>query len=271
MRQPSHSDHLARVTTRTDACAGRVLSLGWKLFLNAALMLMPVLMFGLLAPIIGFGVFSGSSKAMLLAIIGIVVVLVAQIAWAGTYPEWPTNQLLLRRLRNQCRLRRNRSRRDWIEAARMVEWVPRDNWSATKLDTAEDVMLIRVGDDGVEMEGDRSHYLFPPASIIDVEVESIRPVGCFHWLHYVVLTVRTEGGPMEFPLSYRDHKLGRLRSSHRQRQTHQLRQAICGVATGGELTYSYNRNDSAYSDLAHTQIAGPVQDRLNPYAAPRSV
>ena len=177
MQSTVDSVFLARVEPIDDRDAGRVLTFGWKLLLNASLLLMPVLMVALFIPILGLAVLIGSSKSLLVAAVVIPVIFATQISWAGTYPEWPMNQLLVWRLRRACRSRLRGPGSAWIETARMVEWVPRENWNATKLDTAEDVMLIRIGDFGVEMEGDRSHYLFPPASIIDVQLETIRPSG----------------------------------------------------------------------------------------------
>jgi hypothetical protein len=288
MNHPPLSDHLARITrvTATENGGQAVLSLGWKLFLNASLLLMPVIMLGLSMPIFGIGVLWGSGPTVLFAAASLVVALATQFTWAGTYPEWPMNRLLVRRLRQACRSREaswspaSGRRRRWIESARMVEWVPRDNWGAMRLDTAEDVMFIRVDDHGVEMEGDLSFYHFPPASIIDVEVQSIRPAGCFHTLHFVILTLRSADGPIEFPLSYRDHTLGRMRSSQRLRQTHELAQAIRSVSTGGDLMFSDPDSDPDSDpgsgrrmlDAAHIGARGPVVgSQINPYAAPRSI
>lgn len=262
--------HLADVRPIASSQAGRVLTLGWKLMLNASLLLMPVgMVVVLFIPIFGLALLIGTSQSLLLAAVAIPVVLVAQVTWAGTYPEWPMNQLLLWRLRRACRSRLGDQYSDWIDQARMVEWVPRENWSATKLDTAEDVMLMRVDESGVRMEGDFFQYDFPSASIIDAEFESIRPTGCFHSLHFMVITVRTPDGPMEFPIAFRDHKLGQLRSRHRYQQTHELCQSIRSVATGG---------DFSYVDPAHRGVAVPAgrvtaanAGSANPYAAPRAL
>ena len=153
----------------------------------------------------------------------------------------------------------------------MVEWVPRDSWGATRLDTAEYVIFIRVDHHGIEMEGDLSFYHFPPASIIDVETRSIRPTGCFHCLHFVILTVRSQDGPIEVPLSYRDHTMGRLRSRHRRNQTQTLALAIRGIATGGDLTFNAPDDRVRILDAAHLGRIGPNGAEINPYAAPRSV
>ena len=150
---------------------------------------------------------------------------------------------------------------DWFRAEpRMVEFVPRQNWGATRLETAEDIMLIRVDRHGVHMEGDVARYHFPAGSIIDVATESIRPVGCLHVLYYVVLTVRTHDGPMEFPLSYRDHGIGQLSSGARYGHALSLCQSISQIATGGDFTYC---------DPGHTELPPPRCD--NPFAVPRAV
>ena len=194
MRPSIDSRHLARIEPVAATSAGRVLTLSWKLLLNASLLLIPMIIVGSFAPILALVLWFGSGKTVLAAAIAIPVIFATQIAWAGTYPEWPMNQWLVWRLRRSCRTRATSDHPkddelDWIESARMVEWVPREHWNATKLDTAADVMLIDVGDGGVTLEGDFASYRFPPASIIDVDVESIRPTGCFHRLHFVVLTV----------------------------------------------------------------------------------
>ncbi|MCA9140481.1 MAG: hypothetical protein KDB00_27105 [Planctomycetales bacterium] len=272
--------HLARIEPVDDAHRGRVLTLGWKLLLNLSLMIIPVVLAGVFMPLLALVALVGSGKVLLLSAVAIPVAFAAQVSWAGTYPEWPMNQLLVWRLRRSCRRRMcGRSQQSWIDSARMVEWVPRENWSATKLDTARDVMLIDVSESGVRMEGDFATYTLPCASIIDVEVESIRPKGCFHCLHFVVITVRTEDGPTEFPLAYRDHQLGRLRSTHRMNQTQSLCQQIRNIATGGDFSFidpEYDRRDRRDPSLlrvdqAACKVSQSTGDRMNPYATPRSL
>lgn len=284
MISPDETSHLARVEPLGDDVGGRVLTIGWKLLLNLSLLLIPVMLVGLFVPILGLVAMLGSGKAVTASAIAIPVVFAAQVSWAGTYPEWPMNQLLVWRLRRRCRRRmreqpHNEPPAEWIETARMVEWVPRENWSATKLDTAQDVMLIDVNEAGIRMEGDFASYWFSAASIIDVEVESIRPKGCFHSLHFVVITARTETGPMEFPLAYRDHRLGRLRSQHRQHQTRALCDQIRSIACGGDFGFS----DPEYAqriandpirlrvDTADRSGSHRRENRTNPYATPRSI
>ena len=296
MHQPPSDPYLASITPVPEREAGRVLTLGWKLLLNASLLLVPVLMVGLVSPLFALSLWVGSGRALLASAVVLPLIVVAQVSWAGTYPEWPMNQLLVRRLRRSCRSRlrgmpaggqhpqgpveqgpvEQGPEPNWIETARLVEWVPRENWNATKLDTAEDVMLIHVDRWGVAMEGDFSRYRFPAASIIDVGVESVRPTGCFHRLHFVVLTVRTADGPLEFSLAYRDHRLGGLRSRHRRRQTEELCGEIRCIATGGDFSYRDPDGDRLMRpDIAHVGVDTPAAQnaavRRNPYAAPRSL
>ncbi len=238
------------------------MSTGWKIWLNLALIALPML-FGLLAaPVVLIGIWLGWGSAPWLLAISLLGVLGGQVMWAGSYPEWPMNLWLLGRLRNACR-RRGCGR--WIETARMVEWVPRQRWTQTRLDTAEDVMLIRVAGHGIEMEGDRFRYHFPPASILDAHVESLRPSGCFHRLHFVTLTVRSERGPREFPLAFRDHRWSELRSSRRRDVTETLCRRVREIATGGDHFFS----DPDWIDPPQRRVAKPKRRLRNPYAAPR--
>lgn len=284
MISPNESLHLARVEPLGDEDGGKVLTIGWKLLLNLSLLLIPVMLVGLFVPILGLVAMFGSGKAVTASAIAIPIVFAAQVSWAGTYPEWPMNRLLVWRLRRRCRRRMRKQQHhqpaaDWIATARMVEWVPRENWSATKLDTAQDVMLIDVSETRVQMEGDFASYSLPAGSIIDVEVESIRPKGCFHCLHFVVITARTETGPMEFPLAYRDHRLGRLRSHHREHQTRTLCEQIRSIACGGDFGFSDpefaeridNHAMRLRVDAAVHKESHPRKNRSNPYATPRSL
>ena len=288
MRSPADSSHLAVIEPLADREAGRVLSLRWKLLLNFSLLMIPAIMVGLFAPIVGLVMWIGSGKTVLAAAIAIPTVFAAQVSWAGTYPEWPMNRWLTWRLRRSCRNRLGDRHVNWIDSARMVEWVPRDNWGATKLDTAKDVMLIQVDETGVRMEGDFARYHFPPGSIIDVEVDSVRPTGCFHRLHFMVLTVRSIDGPIEFPLAFRDFRLGSLRSRQRLSQTDALCRSIRGIATGGDFSYygpegerharienghgiDRTSADQTGADRTGANRSGVLAASDNPYAAPRSV
>lgn len=284
--QPPQADplnqpgHLARFEPLPRGESGRVLTLGWKLLLNASLLLIPALLASLLVPTLALLAWFGSDEMLLISAILIPMIFAIQIAWAGTYPEWPLNRLLTWRLRRSCLSRSTcllnpGQRESWIRSARMVEWVPQEHWNTTRLDTARDVMLIEVTESGVIMEGDKARYYLPPDSILDSQFVSIRPTGCFHRLHFVILTVRTADGPIEFPIAYRDYGFGNLSSRRRREQTEQLCRQIGEIATGSESSFS----DPDYehrlrADQRHPSTSGgrrPRESVANPYAAPKLV
>ncbi|MEO1526171.1 MAG: hypothetical protein AAFX06_12095 [Planctomycetota bacterium] len=182
--------------------------------------------------------------------------------WLLSYPEWPTNRCLHWRLNRVVRRRGKHALVSPNRQTRMAEWVPRENWRSPRLETAADVMLLRVDRDGVWMEGDRARYHFTPSSLIDVSLQSVRPAGCFHQLHFVVLIVRTDKGPVEYPIAYRDHGLTSLSSHARYIDAAELCQQIAAIATGGDFTVH----------PAHESVQRPQpKQRLNPFAAPPTV
>lgn len=266
MPTSSQNDHLATITPNEYGGDPQVLTLAWNLLGNSIILATPLL-------IIAAAVLTGQVIARITSVSGLstflpslVCAIGIQVAWAGAFPEWPGNQLLAFRMR---RLARRRGSRD---SYRMVEWVPRENWQAVKLETASDLMLIHVSETGVLMEGDRQNYDFPSASIIDASVHSVRPTGCFHAMHYVILTVRTASGPMEFPIAFRDPRLGRLRSSARRREAFELQSRIAAIATGSDFSFSLQDSVAEQDTDRGTEQLPPFASQLaNPYAAPRSV
>ncbi|MEL6105096.1 MAG: hypothetical protein AAFU85_03635 [Planctomycetota bacterium] len=254
------SQHLARITTLSS---GRALTTAWALgstlFIGLTPVLMttaPVLLLSSLAvwvPQLWTAAAVGAAVSASLLLLGY---------WLISYPEWPANQGLRKRLVRAIRRRdpREIAAEEPLGAQRMVEWVPRDNWIATELETASDVMLIRVDECGIDMEGDKQRYRFPAAAIIDVGVESTRPAGCFHQMHFVVLWLRTETGPIEFPIAYRDHGLSSLASKIRYQDAMELCQRIANIATGGDFSYQHS---------THETPSRPAHQPLNPFAAPR--
>lgn len=266
--------HLATITPCPEGKSDRVLSFTWNLFGNAIMMAIPLV---ITAAAVAGGqlvAFSTGIAAIRLILPSIGLAIGLQVLWLVTFPEWPSNQILSWRLsraimRRQKERLSSRNTFEFEKTARMVEWVPRENWMVTRLETAEDIMLIDVSEQGVRMAGDRQSYFFPPASIIDVQAISIRPRGCFHKLHFAVLTIRTEKGPMEFPLSFRDAQLGGLRSAARLRDTMALQHSIETIASGGDFTY---HDVSAYCDQPHETTPPAAKHPFeNPYASPRTV
>ncbi|MEM0925151.1 MAG: hypothetical protein AAGJ83_03865 [Planctomycetota bacterium] len=244
--EPRHcddaSDHVAVEYPLTDSENGGVLSFRWKLLLNFVMVCIPALMSLALLPVAWI---SASSQNWVISYVlpaAMVIAFAAQIRWAICYPEWPMNLFLTKRLRGVWRRRTKRgdvpsfTERLQFDRARMVEWVPRERWSATRLDTAEDVMLICPHANGLTFLGEKAIYDVPSAALIDVHIESVRPKGCFHLLHFAILTARTERAPIEFPIALRDHTFGNLRSSRRFRETLRLVEDIESRRLGDSMS-----------------------------------
>ncbi len=206
--------------------------------------------------------------------------LVCQFLIVFIYPEWPMNRWLSARLRDRIRNRSDRP--EWAIDAdnRVVELVPRERWNLLALDTATDLMLIRVDSSGVHLEGDCNRYEFPGESILGVELHSIRPTGWFTDTQMVIIYARMEEGPMEFPISYRDHAFGSLRNSRRREQALLLVDNISRIATGGyfgPLTdpdsisagTAEKRSPDQPEANSHTWAAASAS--INPYKAPSIV
>ena len=193
--------------------------------------------------------------------------LACQFVTVFVYPEWPMNRWLSSRLR-ACVSDRT-DRRAWATGAanRVVELVPRERWNQMLLDTATDLMLIRVDSSGVHMEGDRDRYEIPGESILGVELHSIRPTGWFTDTHMVIIYARTENGPIELPISYRDHEFGCLRNSRRREQALALVDEINRIATGG-LYGPLGSPNAAESRHPSLPLRDSSISSLNPYAAP---
>lgn len=189
-------------------------------------------------------------------------VMLISLAWlasviilALTYPEWPHNDELCKRLR-QTLQRRDPAQRDEF-FSRVVELVPRERWNRVRLETATDLMTIEVDQRGVRMKGDRFDYELPRESILGTEVESVTPSGWLCRSHMVVLIVRTCDGTVELPVAYRDFAFGSLRSSRRKSQSVELASLIARIAAG-------ECNDLSHPAAAEDAIAFSE----NPYASP---
>ena len=289
MQPEQKPSHIASLYQRRRS--GGVLSLKSKLMFSAMLMLMPLgfLLLALVVLAVERVLLPGRA-GMLDPIIVLVAVLGLEVMWARAYPEWPLNQILAWRLRRSLRSRYQCPDQAWIDSARMVEWVPRENWCASKLDTAQDVMLVRIDNRGLQLEGDRYRIEIPADSILHAQLESTRPGGCFHQLFFINLVVRTQIGPIEIPLSLRDHGLGHLRAASRKRENESLCQSIQNIATANEfaLTNPYD-GGAIFCDHPHDEMPAPASapkseysrksvlstksgstsSSVNPYQAPR--
>lgn len=156
-----------------------------------------------------------------------------QILLLLVYPEWPLNLLLCARLRRHVSRRRDRLVDDkQLETARVVEWVPRESIGRQSLETAKDLMLIVVDEDGIWMSGDAAEYALPKEAILSVEVETVRNSGWYTPSHMVVLEIRTQNRIQELMITYRDYTLGHLASRKRRREAEELAQSIEEIACG---------------------------------------
>ena len=260
----SHPAHLATITPINSGEAGRIMNLP-SLLLHNALLLMVLCGWVALIP-------TGALLSVRVPFSGWVVLawIVATTVVIFIYPEWPVNRLFCARLRRAI-VRRN-DRPKWVTDPehRVVELVPRENWAGSQwaLETASDLLLLRIDSTGVQLEGDRDRYALPHASIIHAELQTTRPSGWFTDVHMVVICARTDAGPVELPISYRDHGLGSLRCSRRRDEAIDLVDKINQVATGG--FYQPVTDPDLYVHTPHSRI-GSTHQALNPYQAPQDV
>lgn len=259
LHQPRPQEpHLATIQPVDSRPGGSVLSI-FNLLLNSALMIVFqsswVVAFLVAVTLLKITSFLGA-----LAIAFVLFLLCAQITLVFTYPEWPINRLLVKRFRRSLQSRTAPLVSASDADHRVVELVPRERWRRMSLETATDLMLIRVDGSGVWMTGDRNEYALPKESILGAELTSIQPPGWCTSTHMVVLTVRTAQGPIELPISYRDHRFGNLANKTRRQQAAALTEQINGLACG--LWYE--------PPILSPEAAGEPAPQLsrNPYAAP---
>jgi hypothetical protein len=147
---------------------------------------------------------------------------------------------------------------------RVVELVPRERWRKRFcLDTATDLMMIRVDQRGVWMKGDRYRYELPAESILGAQCERYRPRSCSFLLFVVIIYVRTEEGTIELPISYRDYGWREFRQTLRHAQTIDLVEHINAIAKG-YLVGLPMQPATVAEDQRHVALS----QRDNPYAAP---
>jgi hypothetical protein len=218
------------------------------------------------------GVFMGAS-AMASAVFAALLVLVGYLCllfmcFGFAYPEWPLNRVFCWQLRRSVEVRDDPVLSSFDPPSfdpltRVVELVPRNRWHKKLcLDTATDLMMIRVDERGVWMKGDHYRYELPAESILGAELENARLPGSYPMFR-VTLYVRTEAGTIDLPISYRDPSWGSLRSSRRRAQAESLAEQINGIAKG-----------HLYRPLQSPLVDNPPQTApwsANPYAAPASI
>ncbi|QDT12478.1 hypothetical protein [Planctomycetes bacterium K23_9] len=184
--------------------------------------------------------------------------LALQFCLLCVYPEWPINRSLCRKLRRSVFARIDRPSWTKDSTGRVVELVPREKWRGSHFETATDLMVLHLHCDGLAMEGDRDHYDLPSDSILDAQIEEIRPAGWLAPLPMIVITARTQKGVVELPIAFRDHGLGDLRPSRRRDQAIALVDQINAVASGAVFSSDYQ---TPRVDRWHAQPD-------NPYAIP---
>lgn len=181
------------------------------------------------------------------------------------YEEYPFHWLLARRLRRVIAKRRHAIVEPRDVSSRFCEVVPKDRWKLLRMETAADLVYVRIDEDGVWMEGDRQRYHFPPKCILGAMPQSFSPAGGWTQLHAAMIYVRTMDGPEEIPVIYRDFSFAEMGSGERRRQRDQMVEAVCEIARGSEY-----EPISMPEDVR--ELAEPAgTDSLNPYAPPRMV
>jgi len=221
---------MVQVTDVDDAAVGRVTSTGFLLFLNG------IILFLALSPwvaiVVGGYLWTDGNHTAALSLIGVGAVGVALLMFpSSTFPEWPCNRWMCRRLLRAIRKRRRSIVSPNDPEARIVDLIPKSNWHTVKLENAVDIMLVRVTREALLMEGDRKRYQIPAQAIARCYVETMRPSG---WMvdHFcVMLTVRTGHGLRELPLFVRDFRFGEISVTARKDITEELKNAIDAIAS----------------------------------------
>ncbi|WDQ14708.1 hypothetical protein [Rhodopirellula sp. P2] len=186
-----------------------------------------------------------------------------QLTIVSRYEEYPFHLLLARRLRRVIAGRRCPVVRPSDQGSRFCEIVPQERWNRLRLETASDLVWVRIDENGVWMEGDRNRYHFAPSSILGAIPQSFTPAGGWAQLHAAMIYVRTENGPEEIPLVYRDFRFASMKSADRRRQRDTMVDAICEIARGSEYEPICVPGETNPSKVTTSNIDN------NPYAPPR--
>jgi hypothetical protein len=227
---PDSPNHLAQITPVGRGQSGNVLGLA-SLLLSSALLIASQAGW-VLAMFAGLLMLSINAAAATIMLLIALAWLCLQFALVFMYPEWPLNRLLALRVCRSVEARPNPLVSPTEGGVRVVELVPRTRWHKLALETATDLMLIRVDDKGVWMSGDRCEYSLPRDSILGAELHRVTPSGWFTATHMVIVYVRTDDGQIELPVAYRDHGIGSLRSSQRCAHAAELLASILEIANG---------------------------------------
>lgn len=206
-------------------------------------------------------------ESILLFVAAVIVgglIAATQLMIVCRYEEYPFHLLLARRLRRVIAGRRNPVVRPNEDGTRFCEIVPQERWNLLRLETASDLVWVRIDNNGVWMEGDRNRYHFGPSSILGAIPQSFTPAGGWTQLHAAMIYVRTPDGPEEIPLIYRDFQFANMKSSERRRQRDAMVNAICEIARGSEYEPIY------VPTATNPSQASDTPGNNNPYAPPRT-
>jgi len=180
---------MVQVTDIEDGPVGRASSTGFLLLINGivfSLSMLPLIGFGVGGLLWSWGNYVVGGSLLVAGLLALGLLLIP----AKTFPEWPFNRLLCGRLLREISRRRKSIVSPNDPEARILDLIPKANWQAVKLETAVDIMLVRVTRGEVLMEGDRKRYQIPAHSIVRCYVETMRPTG---WMvdHFCVLLMNS--------------------------------------------------------------------------------
>lgn len=228
--------YFGKITPVDSQYAGRTLNTWFCSWLLTRMIVVGII--GSLTPLLATATFCNwlnATPGTTLLVNG--TVLVAIWSWMFlpgiAFPGCSMDRQLCRRLLKTVELRDKPVVSPFDPDTRVVELVPRDRWQGKLcLDTATDLMMIRVDESGLWMKGDWFRYELPAESLLCAHVENLRSPGGFYQIFMIVVQVRTVDGTIELPISYRDHRWGCLRSSARFDQANQLADRINSVSKG---------------------------------------
>jgi hypothetical protein len=198
----------------------------------------------------------------------------ALLVSAFTYPEYPINQWLCRKVRRSLQSRADETGQFLLDRSMIgdsefpvVDMIPRDRWQKVAMETAVDIGMIQFGKDGVRIEGDVYRYLLPAESIYEARLESLMPLGWFCSAHMIIIYARTADGPIEIPMTIRDTRFGGLRSSRRRERARAMVEQIQSIARGAEYQSPAPLVDASFAPPEGARSTVQALD-TNPYAPP---
>jgi hypothetical protein len=277
----NQSRHLAIIDPVDDKYARRIICTSNAIQMNVLMVVYSTLWI----PVLALGYFlarlstSSIGFFVTMAVAGIFVLLFTGALCVSllNYPEYPVNQFLGWKVRRSLKRRADetgqflfdRSIIDDVEYP-VVDLIPRDRWRKVALETAVDIGVIQIGNDGVRIEGDVYRYDLPAESIFEARVESVVPIGWWCSAYMMIVYARTSSGPIELPMTIRDVRFGGLRSSRRRERAEAMVRQIQAIARGAEYQSPEPPVDASYARPESARLAGTTLD-TNPYAPPSAI